>query len=116
MNKFVILALVATLAGCAQKWEKPGGTDVEFQSTLSTCRGRAFSMFPPNNYTIQTSAGYTTPAYTSCSGYGYSANCITTGGQYNPPTYMTLDRNDSARDQAVESCLMSNGWRKAERR
>ena len=47
---------------------------------------------------------------TSCSGFGYSASCVTTGGQYTPPVSVPYDANGGARQQVYQGCMYSEGW------
>jgi hypothetical protein len=108
----ILLSLVLTflVSGCVT-WQKPGGTPEEFQATKAACTSRAYARFPPMNRQVQISSGYVTPAFTNCTGFGYSANCITTGGQVVAPQTMTVDDNTVPRSQDVTSCLYQHGWR-----
>lgn len=116
MKRIVMLTCFSTLlAGCAQRWAKPGGTPEEFRATEAQCQARAFSQFPPVMDRVQTSPGYTTPLQTSCYPSGYAVQCLTTGGQYMPPTFMSIDRNDSVRARGVQGCLLEQGWRPVDR-
>jgi len=99
------------VAGCAQRWAKPGGTQEEFDAMNSACASRAYARFPPMMRQVQLTAGYTTPITMQCSGYGYSYSCYQMGGQYYPPVMMTLDDNESARSYDNRSCFFENGWR-----
>jgi hypothetical protein len=98
------------LAGCTEYWEKPGGSTAEFEAMKGSCTARAYSQFPPMLQQIVLVAGYRTPIQTICTGYGAFVNCYTTGGEYVPPSTMTVDRNENVRDQAVRSCFFENGW------
>lgn len=111
MARYLYLATVVfLLAGCVEKWTKPGATAAEFDATLASCKGRAYSMAPPQLQQMQISSGYTTPITTSCSGYGFNASCVSTGGAYIPPAFITVDNNEGQRGNLVRSCLYSNGW------
>lgn len=99
--------------GCAQRWAKLNGTESEFAATQSACNARSFSQFPPAMRQVMLMAGYTTPVQTNCFPMGYSVQCTTTGGQYIPPTYISIDDNASGRENATKSCLYSAGWRPA---
>jgi hypothetical protein len=117
MNKFFQLAAVflalGLLTACAEKWEKPGGTQQEFDAMQAACISRASSRFPPLMREVQIRNGYTTPITTNCSALGNSVNCYTTGGQYVPPLVIPVDDNDNARSQDVRSCFFENGWHPA---
>jgi hypothetical protein len=93
--------------------DKPGATSDEFEATKAACISRASARFPPMMRQVQIGTGYTTPMTTSCNGngYGYSMNCSTVGGQYVPPSALTVDDNSNARLQDVRSCFFENGWR-----
>ncbi len=111
---FLFLGLIVT-ASCTQYWEKPGSSQGEFDVTLAGCESKAMSLAPPMMQTIQISAGYMTPVTTQCSGYGQFVNCYSTGGQYMPPQFMTIDANKSNRERQVNSCLRVAGWTPVER-
>jgi len=106
----LILAAIA-LSGCSpQIWAKPGGTSVEFEGTKAACNAQSYAQFPPMPQQIMIMGGYTTPVQTSCSGAGYTVNCYSTGGNYVPPAYVTVDQNQNARSSGFRSCLMTAGW------
>ena len=104
-----VLVAIA-LAGCTQYWAKPGGTPAEFEATKAACQAQAYSQFPPMPQQVMITTGYTTPLQTSCAGSGYAVNCFTTGGQYVPPAYITVDQNNAARNSGLRSCLFAAGW------
>lgn len=107
-----IVALLL-VAGCAQRWEKPGATEADFEIAQSHCEARSQGQFPPAMMRTMSTAGYTTPVKTNCQNSGTNTNCNTTGGQYIPPTYRMVDQNEDARDRAVAACLLENGWHRA---
>ncbi len=109
----VLIPVLLPMAGCTQYWAKPGGTQEQFAVTKSACQAQSYAQFPPAPQQVMLTAGYTTPQQSTCSGNGYMVNCYTTGGQYMPPTYVTLDQNSGARDSGFQSCLMNAGWRLA---
>jgi hypothetical protein len=98
------------LAGCVQKWSKPGSTPEEFDAMKASCSAQAYSQFPPRFQQIQASAGYYTPITTQCSGFGGNVSCYQSGGQYIAPIVITIDTNRNARGDAVKSCFYANGW------
>jgi len=106
----MVLGAVLGLTACTQYWAKPGGTSAEFEATKAACTTQAYGQLPPIMQQVQISGGYTTPMQTSCSGFGNSVNCFTTGGQYIPPASVPIDVNQGARNSAVRSCLMMAGW------
>lgn len=110
-HRLAPLFVAVALSGCApQIWAKPGGTPVEFEGTKAACNAQSYSEFPPMPQQIMIMAGYVTPVQTSCTGSGYSVNCFSTGGNYVPPAYVTVDQNQNARNSGFRSCLMTAGW------
>jgi hypothetical protein len=113
-SRFVLgtgLIMISTLAGCTTYWARPGGTAEEFHAASASCQARATSQYPPFFQPVMVSNGYVTPVQTSCTRYGYTTNCISTGGQYVPPAYVNVDQNQNARADAAQACLMAQGWR-----
>lgn len=114
MKRLIILALAMfstlTLSGCADTWVKPGATEEEFEATKAECMSGAAARFPPMNRAVQIGNGYTTPVTTNCNGFGYSVNCISTGGQYTPPAIINVDDNQNARREDIRACFFRNGW------
>lgn len=105
-----VISLALMLTGCAEKWEKFGATEQEFEAMKAACISRASARFPPMMRQVQLTNGYTTPVITNCNGFGYSVSCFSSGGQYVPPTYIAIDDNTGARDQDTRSCFYENGW------
>lgn len=111
LHRLGFLLVAVALSGCApQIWAKPGGTSVEFEATKAACISQSYSQFPPMPEQIMIMAGYVTPVQTTCSGGGYTVNCFSTGGNYIPPAYVTVDQNQNARNSGFRSCLMTAGW------
>ena len=111
VTRSMMLAAIFGLTACTQYWAKPGGTEGEFEATKSACHAQSYAQFPPVYQQVQITSGYVTPIQTSCSGYGYGANCFTTGGQYIPPAFTTVDLNETGRNNGFRSCLFTAGWR-----
>ena len=119
MNRKMFFLTICVLAltlfpACAERWQKPGATDADFQTMKSTCEARASTRFPFILGQIQTEEGHSNPMVTKCSGSGASTRCSTSGGQYMPPRYLPVDDNKEARDQATRKCLLENDWRPVE--
>ena len=114
-RKWPLILLLLAVASCAEKWEKAGATPEEFEAMKSACSAQSAARFPPMLRQVQLTSGYITPVTTNCSGYGYSVNCFTTGGQYVPPVIITVDDNGSARNQDTRSCFFQNGWAPAKK-
>lgn len=112
---FVPCAMVfLLLSGCAERWEKPGASDGDFQKMKAVCADKAMLHFPPIIRQIEIEGARMNPVVTSCSGSGVTMRCGTSGGQYTPPTYAPVDDNQTARDQDTRKCFFDNGWRPVE--
>jgi len=108
----IIIATVTFLTGCGPNyyWVKSGASSSDLSLDSAECRVFAAGAVPQNPKQIQLSRGYRTPAFTTCSRSGSSADCFTTGGNYVPPKYSAYDANDSVRSDAVDVCMDRKGW------
>jgi len=113
--------LILFLGGCFH-WEKPGGTQAEFEAQKAACRARGFARFPPRRGQVA-SAGYTGPVQTDCmtigDPYTASTSCTTTpspavGGVYGGylAAQAAEDQNLEARNADWDACMYENGWAK----
>jgi len=112
-GKRIALIVLAALAfsGCARySWQHPYKDKAALAQDKQECTRQAVASYPVLMETYQTSAGYTTPSTTNCYPVGRSVQCYTTPGQYYPPTYGKRDVNQAARHQAVDACLVADGW------
>lgn len=98
------------LGGCTH-WEKPGGTQQEFNVTQGACNAESFRLYPQAPQEIVIVAGYQTNAITDCNMYGQSISCTTIPGRYVPPATMTVDSNQTSRNIYLSNCLIANGWK-----
>jgi hypothetical protein len=106
----VLLIGVGTLSGCAQRWQKPGGTEAEFEMMKAACLDIAMQKYPPLlRPEIVTPERYD-PVVTNCHPAGRSMICTTAGGGYHPPLVATVDDNEGVRDQMVRACYFEHGW------
>ena len=110
--RYAKLAVIgAALGGCAQSvWVKPGATEADFEVEKGRCIATAYSQVPAAPAVATFGTGYVSPTYTSCSGFGYSVNCTTSGGQYSPPISVPYDANVGARTEVFRGCMYANGW------
>jgi hypothetical protein len=107
----VVLLVVFLVTGCArQVWIKPGATQSEFQVAKGRCIAAAYSQVPAAPAVATIGGGYVSPTYTTCSGYGYSATCFTSGGQYTPPARIPYDANAAGRNEVFNGCMYADGW------
>jgi hypothetical protein len=116
MNNRTVLPAICILvsmllSGCAERWQKPGASQEDFQAMKSSCENSSRLRFPPMLRLVQNEDEHTTPITTTCSGAGAARVCSTSGGRYVPPTFSSVDDNKSARDQATRACFLENGWR-----
>lgn len=105
--------LMVTLAGCGPQyiWVKPGATSANWNVDWTDCRVYGAQAVPQNQQSMKLSNGYQEPAFTSCSKFGASIDCTTTGGGSVAPTYIAYDANSDLRDDAIRLCMSRKGWR-----
>jgi hypothetical protein len=101
MRKLALISATAVLLiGCATKvWYKTGAGTADFQVDKANCISEAYSHVP------YAPAMYVLPEYASCSGFGNSAECFSSGG--GPVSY---DANSGMRDEVYSGCMYSKGW------
>ena len=104
---------VLALAGCEDTWTKPGGTSQDLEATKASCTSQAVAKFPPLPQRVALPAE--APGTTSCYGTGSMVSCYSTVGQA-APTFVTIDRNDPERSDAMRACLLENGWQPGARK
>lgn len=108
----ILILLALLLAGCGPQylWVKPGASQSDWSLDASECRVFAAGAVPRDPQRIPLTSGYRTSSLTTCSAFGRSVDCMTTGGDYVPPTYWAYDANESIRDEAVQICMHRKGW------
>lgn len=124
-SKISALVIATLAAGCAQyRWQKPGGSEADFNRDMYRCEMDAARAFPPHFVQREVRSGYTEPATTRCSasdstqGKGSaviknsSSVCTTTPARYVPPAFQTVDANATPRSDATTSCLHAQGYRR----
>jgi hypothetical protein len=111
-QSLAIAACGALLAGCVTHWYKDGATKAAFDEDRTQCVAEAYRSVPAHDVPVTIGNGYTEPAYTTCAGGYGSANCVTTGGNYVPPTTIPMDANRPARRAAFNACMYDRGWSK----
>lgn len=112
LRSTLAVLLACAVSGCTTYWSKPGATERDFAVDNTACASQAYQVAPVSNAPLVVGTGYAQPSFTTCSGTLYSANCITTGGNYVPPTVVPIDVNRNARTLAYESCMYGRGWSK----
>jgi hypothetical protein len=111
-----VAACGALLAGCATHWYKAGATKADFDADKTHCVAEAYQSAPTHTVPVTIGSGYTEPAYTTCTGGYGTANCVTTGGNYVPPTTIPMDANMPARRATFNACMYDRGWSKRKHR
>jgi hypothetical protein len=100
-----MLALVA----CAETWTKTGSAASDLETAKATCTARATEKFPP---LPQRAALPDAPSTASCYASGTMVNCYSSLAQ-SAPTFVTIDRNDPERTQAMRACMVESGWQQS---
>jgi len=108
-----LILAAAFLTSCAPQWQKPGATSADFEAAQSACEKQALTRYPVLLRQVLVREGFSIPLSTRCSGFGATTRCATTGGQYEPPSYMPVDDNAEKRAQGLRDCLLEKGWRPA---
>ncbi|MCQ4158458.1 hypothetical protein NON00_00765 [Roseomonas sp. GC11] len=111
---WLLLACAPLLAGCEERWAKPGASPAEYEATRARCEQRLHAQFPPILERVQSSGGYVSPVQTRCSGDANNRRCTTTGGNWVPPSFTTIDHNEDVRERGIAGCLIEQGWRRVE--
>lgn len=112
-STLALLCLALLLSACAERWEKPGATERDFDAMQSACFSYASARFPPLIRPLQIDEGHMTPIVTKCDRSDHSVSCSQRGGDYVPPTFIGIDDNGEAREADMRSCLYRNGWHPA---
>jgi hypothetical protein len=105
------LALLLLLAGCAERWSRPGATEAEGDAAQAQCEALAARQVPPAMVWTQVSAGYWVPPERRCrTTRDGDRDCVYRPGRYVPPRFDWVDVNTPARRQARNACLIEGGW------
>lgn len=107
---FILLTTTAAIAGCAVGWSKPNGSLEDFNQDRYKCEQQASQQYPVTMVSQTIGTGYQAPANTSCQSTGRYTNCVTTGGNYIPPSTINTDANAANRSLAFSSCMSANGY------
>lgn len=118
MRRVVFAGFAAVLlCGCTHRvWVKDGATQADFLVDKGDCLSDSYSRVPSDQRVASFGGGYSSPIYTTCSGFGTMGSCVTTGGQYTPPVNINYDANAGVRDQVFSGCMYHHGWVLQERK
>ena len=114
MSRFVTpIMLIAALAlgACAERWDKPGATQAEFEATRTDCTARSYARLPARPRDLQITTGYSVPPAEICLASGPVQNCVQQQGEALPPISVIVDANERLRSQDIRACLADKGWR-----
>ena len=110
------MSTVALLGGCAEApLTRPGVTSAQQFADTTACQVQADRQAPPN---LQTSIepGYRTePLYRGTEKTPWGKVEVYTPGQYTPPTPVTVDTNEQARNNIFRNCMANRGYAPAQR-
>ncbi|MCC6716919.1 MAG: hypothetical protein IT555_03465 [Acetobacteraceae bacterium] len=107
MTRPLLLAFLLLLAGCAERWAKPGADDAEFRAMQAHCDAYAHDRWPPLLRQEMLFPGHFVPPVRSCDNRG---RCTWFGGWYEPPQMTVIDDNLRPRNQERRACYLANGW------
>jgi hypothetical protein len=102
--------LVLLLAGCAERWERPGATEADSDAAQAQCTALAAERVPPALVWTQTAPGYWVPPERRCRTRNGVTHCDYRPGRYIPPQFGWVDANTAPRRAARAACLQEGGW------
>ncbi|WP_372623137.1 hypothetical protein [Falsiroseomonas sp.] len=102
------LLLILLLAGCAERWVRPGTTEAEADAANAACLDRAAVAVPPNLVLTMIEPG----------GFDRDRYCRRVDGRdvcrtytrYRPPRYDWVDANEGPRDAWRRQCMVEQGF------
>lgn len=102
------LLLLAALAGCAERWARPGTTEAEADANNAACQDQAALAVPTHLVWQMVEMG----------GYDRERVCWRQGGRevcriesrYRPPRYDWVDVNRAPRDAWRRECMRARGF------
>ena len=112
MRALWALGVLLLVAGCAERWAKPGAGEAEFRAMQAQCDGFSYERWPPRLREELMFPGRWVPPMRSCDARG---RCAWYGGYYEPPQTMVVDDHDRPRSQERRACYVGNGWAPVEK-
>ena len=103
------LLLLLTLAGCAERWERPGTSEAVSEANHQQCVNLAAQAVPPRIITRLASPARVERSR-DCRREGDRERCRETE-RYIPERYEDVDLNAGARDGHRQRCMTSRGFR-----
>lgn len=109
MQRIAILLLLL-LAGCAERWERPGSTEAESEAAQARCTVIAAEQVPPVMVWTQVAPAQWEPGERRCRTRGDHTECYVRPPRYIPPQYGWVDAAVPQRRAARAVCLQAEGW------
>ena len=107
--RWLWLALLVALSGCAHQWTRPGATPQQRYQALASCSEQAEQKFPVRNE-LAVYGGYTVA-------YGFCNEMMMACFPGDPVRFMVpqissqvVDINERSRAQALDQCMRRDGW------
>lgn len=107
MKALVAMLAVLALAGCAERWQKPGASEADFKAMRAQCDAHAFGLWPPRLREEMVMPGRFVPPMRSCDSRG---RCTWYGGWWEPPQFAVMDDAAPARRAERRACFLAEGW------
>jgi len=99
------------IAGCAERWERPGATEAESDAAQAQCGALATRQVPPAMVWTQVTAATWAPAERRCrTRSDGTQDCVYSPARYIPPRFDWVDVNTQPRRAARNACLVEGGW------
>ncbi|HEV7265398.1 MAG TPA: hypothetical protein VGN83_10820 [Falsiroseomonas sp.] len=102
------LLLLILLAGCAERWARPGTSEAEAEAANAACQDRAAVAVPPNlAWTMVEPGGFDRDRH--CRHVNGREVCRTYS-RYRPPRYHWVDVNEGPREGWRRQCMVEQGF------
>jgi len=110
MSRFpLVLILAALLAGCAERWTRPGATEAQADATNAACQDRSeLAVQPLMTWRIVEQGGYVRERRCWREHSGREVCGFTE--RWRPPRYGWVDANTGAREAWRRGCMRSQGF------
>lgn len=108
--RVLVPIVLLLLAGCAERWERPGATEAESDAAQAQCSAVAAQQVPQALVWTQVAPARYEPGERRCRTYRGHTECVTRAPRYVPPQYGWVDANVGPRRAARAACLQEGGW------
>ena len=119
MRVGLLLLAGLALAGCAERWQKPGATEAEFRAMEAQCTAHANDRWPPMLRQEMMMPPRYVPRFFLVFSWRKSFPCTLTSTSFarapqplpaKVPLYVLVDDHDRPRRQERRACYIGNGW------